>query len=240
MLEICNGTVSDPSFFANDEVASNVTEVILPRKLETLHAVFGKCESLVKITNQSDCNFPFGKTGINSSNWYVDEAGKLAASFIPAGETIYKIKKTSSGESYGGSGSSGSGGGGSSSKKSSSKTQDSNVQTGLVTINPYVYGGNWEQVNSRWALRISDGSLATSQWAFWNNEWYLIGNDSFMLTGWQLVNGKWYYMAPSGEMLTGWRFINDKCYYMDASGAMYANTTTPDGYRVNENREWVQ
>ena len=47
-------------------------------------------------------------------------------------------------------------------------------------------------------------------------------------------------MELSGEIITGWKLIGDKYYYMDNSGAMLSNTTTPDGYIVNENGEWVQ
>ena len=40
-------------------------------------------------------------------------------------------------------------------------------------------------------------------------------------------------------METGWFEVNGKWYYADNSGALLINTTTPDGYRVNENGEWV-
>ena len=46
-----------------------------------------------------------------------------------------------------------------------------------------------------------------------------MNNSGTMQTGWQQVGGKWYFLNPSGELLT--------------------NATTPDGYTVNANGEWV-
>ena len=40
-------------------------------------------------------------------------------------------------------------------------------------------------------------------------------------------------------MKTGWMKVSGKWYYAYSSGALAINTTTPDGYRVNYNGEWV-
>ena len=60
-----------------------------------------------------------------------------------------------------------------------------------------------------------------------------------MQTGWVQDNGTWYYLNGSGAMQTGWFEVNGKWYYANRSGALLTNTTTPDGYRVNANGEWV-
>lgn len=60
-----------------------------------------------------------------------------------------------------------------------------------------------------------------------------------MQTGWVKDNGTWYYLNGSGAMQTGWFEVNGKWYYANRSGALLTNTTTPDGYRVNANGEWV-
>lgn len=111
---------------------------------------------------------------------------------------------------------------------------------GLRLNNFPLYSGEWVASDGKWRLKIGDTSFATSQWARINDKWYLFGSDSDMMTGWQMIDGKWYYLEPTGEMATGWRFLNGKWYYMDKSGIMLVDTVTPDGYKVNEDGEWLQ
>ena len=40
-------------------------------------------------------------------------------------------------------------------------------------------------------------------------------------------------------MKTGWFTVSGKWYYAYSSGALAVNTTTPDGYTVNANGEWI-
>ena len=61
-----------------------------------------------------------------------------------------------------------------------------------------------------------------------------------MQTGWVKDKGIWYYLNQSGSMETGWFTISDKWYYANESGALAINTTTPDGYTVNADGEWVE
>lgn len=172
--------------------------------------------------------------------------------------TPYQSSFNENNNSSGGSSSGGGGGGGR--RSSSGEGNSSNRVQGLFITKPSIISGTWEAIDNKWKLKISDGSYANLQWANIDNKWYLIGQDSYMQTGWQMVNnkwyllntdgsmlvgwqfinGKWYYMELSGEIITGWKLIGDKYYYMDNSGAMLSNTTTPDGYIVNENGEWVQ
>ena len=60
-----------------------------------------------------------------------------------------------------------------------------------------------------------------------------------MATGWVKDNGTWYYLKSSGAMATGWYQVGGNWYYSYASGALAVSTTTPDGYTVNANGEWV-
>ncbi len=61
-----------------------------------------------------------------------------------------------------------------------------------------------------------------------------------MESDWVFLNGKWFYLEESGAMKENqWFEVNGKWYYVDASGELLVNTTTPDGYHVNENGEWV-
>lgn len=71
-------------------------------------------------------------------------------------------------------------------------------------------------------------------------EWnYILGDGRTKATGWVQDKGTWYYLNSSGAMQTGWFEVNGKWYYANRSGALLTNTTTPDGYRVNANGEWV-
>lgn len=54
-----------------------------------------------------------------------------------------------------------------------------------------------------------------------------------------MVNGTWYYLDEAGIMKTGWFKVGPHWYYAYGSGALAVSTTTPDGYRVNGNGEWV-
>lgn len=98
------------------------------------------------------------------------------------------------------------------------------------------------------------------------NKWYFLNRDNgTMMTGWyhDPSDGKWYFFDPTtGEMYTGWAKINNKWYFFNqfASeptwrlendvwvynnnnvrpfGSLYVSETTPDGYSVNSNGEWI-
>ena len=121
------------------------------------------------------------------------------------------------------------------------------------------YFGNWIQSNGRWWFKHNDGSYTSNGWEKINRTWYHFDSSGWMQTGWLKDGGNWYYLDGSGAMKTGWLKDNGSWYYLDSSGAMktgwmkvagkwyYAyssgalaiNTTTPDGYRVNYNGEWV-
>ena len=60
-----------------------------------------------------------------------------------------------------------------------------------------------------------------------------------MLTGWQLIDGKQYYFAPApstttytyNEQTAQWHYDNPQA--LRPYGSMYADTVTPDNYRVD-------
>ena len=58
---------------------------------------------------------------------------------------------------------------------------------------------------------------------------------------WRCTKGVWYYLLGNGEMAKN-RWIEDKgnWYYLGADGGMLVDTTTPDGYRVDENGVWIK
>lgn len=71
--------------------------------------------------------------------------------------------------------------------------------------------GEWRLSGDRWWYEHGDGSYTTNNWEEIKGEWYFFDEEGYMKTGWIDWNGTWYY-----------------CH--ETSGAMMKNTTTPDGY----------
>ena len=92
--------------------------------------------------------------------------------------------------------------------------------------------------DSNWYYLDGSGAMKTG-WIKDNGSWYYLQSSGAMKTGWFTVSGSWYYLQDSGAMKTGWMKVSGKWYYAYSSGALAINTTTPDGYRVNYNGEWV-
>lgn len=147
------------------------------------------------------------------------------------------------------SGGGGGGGGGSSSKKSGTTSSAQNTP------------GLWKQDEKGWWFQKQDGSYPKNEWIMNNNVWYRFDPEGYMQTGWieidkikyflnpngamisndwSLQNDKWYFFDSSGAMKTGWVNWKDKWYYLNSDGSMAVNISTPDGYTVNANGEWVQ
>ena len=135
---------------------------------------------------------------------------------------------------------------------------NSNTNTTTQSGSNSNISGSWVQSGSRWWFKHSDGSYPSNGWekidkvwyhfdsSGWmqtgwvkNGSWYYLDGSGAMKTGWLKDNGSWYYLDGSGAMKTGWMKVSGKWYYAYSSGALAINTTTPDGYRVNYNGEWV-
>ena len=97
----------------------------------------------------------------------------------------------------------------------------------------------WKQINGTWYHFDNSGVMQTG-WIKENGTWYYLNKSGAMQTGWVKENGTWYYLNQSGSMETGWFTVSDKWYYANESGALAINTTTPDGYTVNADGEWVE
>lgn len=135
---------------------------------------------------------------------------------------------------------------------------NSNTNTTTQSGSNSNISGSWVQSGSRWWFKHSDGSYPSNGWekidkvwyhfdsSGWmqtgwvkDGSWYYLDGSGAMKTGWLKDNGSWYYLDGSGAMKTGWMKVSGKWYYAYSSGALAINTTTPDGYRVNYNGEWV-
>ena len=66
--------------------------------------------------------------------------------------------------------------------------------------------------------------------------WYQNADGSYPANEWQQIDGSWYYFNESGYMVASIWIGN---YYLGENGAMLTNTTTPDGYVVDENGLWI-
>ena len=159
-----------------------------------------------------------------------------------------------SGSSGGSSSSSGSGGsGGSSSGSGSGSFKVSSSFSGQVLgVDRSLSGGQWIQDEKGWWYKRADGSYPKNSWGYeaYNGKsyWYYFLDSGYMATGWMDVNGSKYYLFPNsdgwkGRMLTGWQWIDGNCYYLDLQGqnegALYRNTTTPDGFTVDQEGRWT-
>ena len=65
--------------------------------------------------------------------------------------------------------------------------------------------------------------------------------------GWEQTGATWKYQNADKTYLTNtWQWIDGngdnvaECYYFNADGIMLANTTTPDGFAVNEQGQWIE
>ena len=97
----------------------------------------------------------------------------------------------------------------------------------------------WELIDSTWYYFDSSGWMQTG-WVKAGGSWYYLNSSGAMQTGWVKTGGLWYYLNSSGAMQTGWFSVSGKWYYAYGSGALAISTTTPDGYHVNYNGEWIK
>lgn len=127
--------------------------------------------------------------------------------------------------------------------------------------------GTWtQQADGSWHFR-AQGQEYKNTWAFAMNEyasttqgqhaadWFRFDENGNMITGWFTdADGSRYYMNEDsngtlGAMVTGWYRIKgadgqERWYYFNpvsdgTRGKLLVNTTTPDGYRVDENGCWI-
>lgn len=66
------------------------------------------------------------------------------------------------------------------------------------------------------------------------------GDSNIISEGWKQDSVGWYWLNTDGSYPKNeWKEINGKYYYFGSDGYMLHDTTTPDGYTVNENGEWI-
>ena len=122
--------------------------------------------------------------------------------------------------------------------------QDNNVNLigpGQVLKNSNLKDG-WNKDETGWLYQKEDKSLAKSEIMDIKGYTYWFDDNTYMAIGWrQDSTGKWYYMKESGEMYKSkWILYKNLWYYMSNDGSMLTNTTTPDGYKVNNDGVWIK
>ena len=117
--------------------------------------------------------------------------------------------------------------------------------------------GKWKSSDGNWWYEYGDGSYLKSTFEKIGGKWYYFNADGYMVKGWCSVDGTWYYLGSDGALRTGWQEVDDDWYYFDSSGAMahsgwegnyylgsdgvmLTDTTTPDGYHVGSDGEWIK
>lgn len=101
----------------------------------------------------------------------------------------------------------------------------------------------WIQDSQGWYYIKDNGSRAAGEWQTVNGRDYWFDSSAYMATGWrQFSNGAWYYFKPSSGAMAQSCWIQDggDWYYLGADGVLLKDTTTPDGYPVNDKGIWVQ
>lgn len=126
--------------------------------------------------------------------------------------------------------------------------------------------GSWSRnVAGKWLFTGAGRSFA-NEWAYIYNpyaaagqrtvDWFRFDASGFMVTGWfKDSDGHSYYLHPVsdntlGHMYTGWHWIDDdgdgvaECYFFNPVaggplGSLLKQTTTVDGYQVNEKGQWT-
>ena len=113
------------------------------------------------------------------------------------------------------------------------------IKADTPTPEPVLKFGWNKDTKGNWTYVVDSKGTKATGWVNDQGTWYYLNAEGVMQTGWAKVNGTWYYLKSSGAMATGWYQVSGKWYYSYESGALAVSTTTPDGYTVNENGEWV-
>ena len=96
----------------------------------------------------------------------------------------------------------------------------------------------WVQDSYGWYYIKENGEKAANEWQTIDGISYWFDSNAYMAKGWRQIDGIWYFLRSNGAMARNqWEQVEQtgKWFYLGADGAMLVNTTTPDGYRVDEN-----
>lgn len=143
----------------------------------------------------------------------------------------------------------------SSGNNSGSYSDDSSdgVSERVININR----GTWQQDEKGWWFKKTNNTWPKSEWleCVWNGvlSWYHFDTNGYLESGWFTdVDGQKYFLHDKhdgkfGYMYTGWNQINGIWYYFNtltkdgnSKGSLFMDGITPDGYKVDKDRAWIQ
>ena len=103
------------------------------------------------------------------------------------------------------------------------------------------YGWNCNPTGWWYCTDVANKYYYKSEWKQIEYEWYSFDDQGYARASkWIQDNGKWYWLKPDCKMAKScWLWINGECYCFAADGSLYVNTTTPDGYKVDESGAWI-
>lgn len=98
----------------------------------------------------------------------------------------------------------------------------------------------WMKDSKGWYYIKADGNRASGEWQTINGREYWFDDNAYMAVGFrQFSNGDWYYFKENSGMAKNcWIEDQGDWFYLGADGVLLRNTTTPDGYPVDENGIW--
>lgn len=121
---------------------------------------------------------------------------------------------------------------------------DANIASGAeifyhVGTHPYAYDtASYPAIGSKSGTSTSGTQTVSEGWVQDSTGWRYQNTDGSYLTNiWKEIGGAWYYFEGNGYMAAN-KWIGN--YYVGSNGAMLTNTTTPDGYKVDENGAWIK
>lgn len=101
----------------------------------------------------------------------------------------------------------------------------------------------WVQDGNGWYYIKENGAKAANEWQTIEGVSYWFDANTYMAKGWRQIDGIWYFLRSNGAMAKNqWEQVEQtgQWFYLGENGAMLTNSTTPDGYRVDESGVWVQ
>ena len=119
------------------------------------------------------------------------------------------------------------------------------MQKGFLEVNKTFYyfdesgamkENQWFQTTEGWYYADKSGAVKVDEWFQVGNKWYIASGKGTILTNVFITyQDEVYHFNESGVMAENeWFESEGYWFYAGKSGAILRNTTTPDGYYVNE------